>query len=75
VKLSKFFTVLDLLNLAREDGWESSVQIDRESNKENKRGLERSFGNDTGYKAAGNVRLLIANHVTGFKNLDLLVNS
>jgi hypothetical protein len=36
--------------------------------KERKRGLERSFGNDTGRKTAGSIRLLIANHVTGFKN-------
>jgi hypothetical protein len=62
------YTILDLLNLAREGGWESSVHINRESNKEKKRELERSFGNDTGYNTAGNVRLLIANHVTGFKN-------
>jgi hypothetical protein len=39
-----FFTILDLLNLAREDGWESSVHINRESNKEKKRGLKGSFG-------------------------------
>jgi hypothetical protein len=64
VELSKFFTVIDLLHLARL----SSVHNNRESNKEKKRGLERSFGNDTGHKTAGNIRLLIANHVTGFKN-------
>jgi hypothetical protein len=33
-----------------------------------KRGLERSFGKDTGRKTAGSVRSLIANRVTGFKN-------
>jgi len=47
--------------------------------KEKKRGgLERSFGSHTGHKTAGNVRSLIANHVTGFENsyfLDLLGNS
>jgi hypothetical protein len=68
VELSKFLTVLDLLNLAREDGWLSGVKIKRKINKEKKRRLERSFGNDTGHKTAGNIRLLIVNHVTGFKN-------
>jgi ribosomal protein L6P/L9E len=38
------------------------------NNKEKKRGLERSLGNDTGQKTAGNIRSLIANHITGFKN-------
>jgi ribosomal protein L6P/L9E len=40
----------------------------KRGNKEKKRGLERSFGNDRGCKMAGSVRSLIANHVTGFKN-------
>jgi hypothetical protein len=44
VKLSEFFTVLDLLNLTREYRWLSGVHIMRESNKEKKRGLEGSFG-------------------------------
>jgi hypothetical protein len=39
VELSKcFFTISDFLNLEREDGWESSGHIDRESNKERKEG-------------------------------------
>jgi hypothetical protein len=67
VKLSKFLQFLDL-NLARECEWLCSVNIDRESNKEKERLLEGSFGDDTGRKTAGNVGLLIANHVTGFKN-------
>jgi hypothetical protein len=66
VELSKFLKVLDLLNLAREDGWLSGVKINRKRNEENKGWLERSFGNDTVHKTAGNVRSSIANHVTGF---------
>jgi hypothetical protein len=45
-----------------------AYKLTEKSNKEKKRGLERYFGNDTGHKTVGSVRLLIANHVTGFKN-------
>ena len=43
-----------------------------------KRRLERSFGSHTGHNTAGNVRSLVANHVTELKKFllwDLLGNS
>jgi len=56
-------TVLDLLNLAGDDGWSSGVHV-------KKKQLEHSFGIHTGHNMAGNVRSLVANHVTEFKNFN-----
>jgi len=62
-------TILVLLNLARKDGCSQEYTL-REKR------VERSFGAHTGHNTAGNVRSLVANHITEFKILlsDLLRN-
>ena len=64
-------TVLVLLNLAGKDGCSQAYTL-----RERKKRVERSFGVHTGHNMAGNVRSLVANHITEFKILlsDLLGN-
>ena len=55
-------TVLVFLNLAGKDGCSQAYTL-REKR------VERSFGVHTGHNMAGNIRSLVANHITEFKIL------
>jgi hypothetical protein len=61
-------TVLELFKFCG-GGW-MVVRRTREREKERQREkqLERSFGIHTGHNTAGNIRSLVANHVTELKN-------
>ena len=62
-------TVLVLLNLTGKDGCSQEYTL-------REKWVEHSFGVHTGHNTAGNVRSMVANHITEFKILlsDLLRN-